>query len=85
MFNLFKRRNPPKAQSPIQGCKTVDDILTLDDVEEIVNELQQKRTNIKNVILIFDDEDNIHYRWSGDTRSRVNYMLDVTKKAMLED
>lgn len=65
---------------------TVNDLLTRDDVNGMLQDLQKKKVGIKNLIIIYTDDNSAnHWEITSDTTSSLAvWMLESTKMDVMD-
>jgi hypothetical protein len=77
-------RIPNSARLP--KVKTVNDLLTRDDINGILADLDQEKPNISDLIVIYMDRRDHKYHWTitdGTLVSTATWMLESTKLDLL--
>lgn len=66
---------------------TVNDLLTKDDVNGILQDLDNIKPDIKNLLIIWTDKDDKYYWEMSDDIlvSQANLLLDLTKDDLIRD
>jgi hypothetical protein len=64
---------------------TVDELLDLADIQDIVNEILAARDEINDLFVIYTKGDQIYWMSNGMKLSRSVYLLEVAKKGLLSE
>jgi len=88
-MSLFKKKvkshKLPISKAP--EVETVDDLLAKDDINGILQDVAKERTNIQDIIVIYNTKDDVIF-WHCNQDiliSKANYMLDVAKYDLMKD
>jgi len=66
-----------------KGRVTIGDVFSADDVKQVLSDAAEHMTG--EVVVIWTEGNDIHYRSNGLKPSRFNWLLDCVKYAILDD
>ena len=84
----MKQERKIKPRRVVKRITTVEDILAQDDVNGLLADLEEKKPDINEMMVIYTDrEGDIHWRFSSDVIRTADavYWLEVAKTGILSD
>ena len=85
MKSSTTKRKGTSIKTQLRRMKTVNDLLSQDDINQLLYELAEIKPDIKNIVIAYETQDEyIHYRTSSSDRLNNLGLLDFARHMLLE-
>jgi hypothetical protein len=64
---------------------TIDELLELSDIQDILNDISEAKSDIEEIVVIYTSGKNVHWIANGLLLSRILWLIETVKQGLLTE